>query len=89
MALFKKDPGDVLDVEKAARLLDVSRDDVLGALARDTLPARRVGGEWRIGRDALKSWLESGSPSRYCSEIFLRLTAFNLAYARENELLQT
>jgi len=86
MALFKKDPGDILDADGAARLLKVSREGFLGALERDTLPARKIGGEWRLSRGALMQWLADGSSRTYTGEIFTKLTPFNLSQAEKHAL---
>jgi excisionase family DNA binding protein len=73
--------GDILDISGAAYLLQVRAAQVLSSLEHDTLPARRVGGQWRFDRAALREWIASGSSSRYANPFFYRLTAFNLARA--------
>jgi len=70
--------GDILDIRGAAYMLKLRASQVLAALERDTLPARRIGGEWRFERDALKAWVAAGSSSRYANPFFYRLSAYNL-----------
>jgi excisionase family DNA binding protein len=48
---------DVLTLAEAATLLKVSVDTVQRAAEADTVPARRLGGEWRFSRHALLAWL--------------------------------
>lgn len=48
----------VLDVDEAARLLQVSESLIRGLARRGEIPARKAGREWRFSRDALLSWLE-------------------------------
>jgi len=78
MALFKKDPEEILDLSVAAQMLKVSVEGLLGALERDCLPARKIDGRWRLSREALVGWLRDGSSRDYTAGIFCRLTAFNL-----------
>jgi excisionase family DNA binding protein len=53
---------DVLTVGEAAVLLKVSEADVRAAAESGDLPGRRIGDEWRFGRDALMSWLGAAAP---------------------------
>lgn len=48
---------EVLDVEEAAQLLGVSPWTVREQAKRGSLPARKVGREWRFSRQALLGWL--------------------------------
>jgi excisionase family DNA binding protein len=55
-------PGDlpeVLTLEEAAGLLRVPEDAVVEMAEAGELPARRMGGEWRLSRTALLAWLGS------------------------------
>jgi excisionase family DNA binding protein len=53
-------PPSVLTVEELAALLRVNRKTVYDALARGEIPgARRIGGRYRILRDAVLEWLAS------------------------------
>ena len=55
-------------IPSAARLLDIDRKTLDAAIARQELPARRVGpkgGRWSIERDDLIAWYRSlGSTPR-------------------------
>jgi excisionase family DNA binding protein len=54
-------PPSVLTVDELAALLRVNRKTVYDALSRAEIPgARRVGGRYRIHRDAVLEWLASG-----------------------------
>lgn len=51
----------VLTVDEFAALLRLNRKTVYDALARGDIPgARRIGGTYRILRDAVIDWLASG-----------------------------
>jgi excisionase family DNA binding protein len=47
----------LLNVREAARVLSVSVRTVYGLIESGQLPAFRVGGQLRLSRDALASWL--------------------------------
>lgn len=71
--------GGVLDLRDAAYLLKVRPTDVLRTLEHDDVPARRIAGEWRFEREALRQWLAAGSSSRYATPLFYRLSGFSVA----------
>ena len=48
---------EVLTAGEAATMLRVDEASVVGAAASGDLPGRRIGGEWRFGREALLVWL--------------------------------
>lgn len=48
---------DVLTLETAAALLQVTEADITEAAAAGELPGRRIGGSWRFSRAALLDWL--------------------------------
>jgi excisionase family DNA binding protein len=48
---------EILTAGEAAALLRVKEPDVVDAAERGELPGRRIGGEWRFGREALLAWL--------------------------------
>jgi excisionase family DNA binding protein len=52
---------EILTLGEAAELLRVSESDVVEAAERGELPGRRIGEEWRFGRQALLAWLGAGS----------------------------
>ena len=70
--------GDILELHGAAHVLKTRPAQVLAALEHDTLPARRIGGEWRFESESLKAWVASGSSARYSNPLPYRLTAYNL-----------
>ncbi len=80
MAVDVSRRGDILDVRDAAYVLKVRPSAVLDALERDDLPARRISGEWRFEREALKNWLGEGSSVRYAPLFAYHLTAFNIEH---------
>lgn len=51
---------DVLTLETAAALLQVSETDIVEAASAGELPGRRIGGSWRFSRAALIDWLAGG-----------------------------
>jgi excisionase family DNA binding protein len=51
---------DVLTAGEAAALLRIAEPELVRAAERGKLPGRRIGDEWRFGREALLAWL-SGS----------------------------
>jgi excisionase family DNA binding protein len=65
-------PRDVLTVTQAARLLQVSRDKVLGWINSGRLPAMNTGGRsrprYRVARGDLDGFLSSGHTRRSCDK---------------------
>jgi excisionase family DNA binding protein len=54
-------PAPILTVDELAVFLRVNRKTVYDALARGEIPgARRIGGRYRVLRDAVLEWLASG-----------------------------
>ena len=51
------EPSPVLTVEEAAELLRVEPDVVQALAEAGDLPARRVGEQWRLSREAVLAWL--------------------------------
>ena len=48
---------EVLTVAEAAVMLKVSRHTVWRALKRKQIPAKKVGRQWRLSRQAILNWL--------------------------------
>ena len=48
---------DVLTVEQAADLLDLSSKTLKRLAQAERVPGRRVGNQWRFSRQALMDWL--------------------------------
>lgn len=51
---------EVLTVAEAAVMLKVSRHTVWRALKRKQIPAKKVGRQWRLSRQAILKWLSEG-----------------------------
>ena len=52
---------DILDVERATALLGVSARTIYTLARKGTIPATRVGREWRFARRNLIAWVANGS----------------------------
>ncbi|HBF39905.1 MAG TPA: SAM-dependent methyltransferase [Firmicutes bacterium] len=58
---------DVLTLEEASQLFQVSSKTFLKLLREEDIPARKVGREWRFSRAALLNWIETGNSRAYTS----------------------
>jgi excisionase family DNA binding protein len=58
---------DVLTLEEASQLFQVSTKTFLKLLREENLPARKVGREWRFSRTALLQWMAGGRSQDYVS----------------------
>ncbi len=56
---------DVLTLEEASQLFQVSTKTFLKLLKEESLPARKVGREWRFSRVALLQWIAMGNSQDY------------------------
>jgi excisionase family DNA binding protein len=54
-------PTEVLDVQGAAALLNVSADTVYDLFAKGELPGRKVGRKWITTKAAVLRWIENTS----------------------------
>jgi excisionase family DNA binding protein len=54
--------GEVLTLGDAAGYLRLTEPDVLRLIHEQNLPARELGGEWRILKTALQQWLSEPHP---------------------------
>jgi excisionase family DNA binding protein len=52
---------EVLDVERAARLLQIGRNTIYELVGRNEIPHRRLGRQIRFSRAAIMRWLDSWS----------------------------
>lgn len=52
----------VLTLEEAATFLRIEESVLLDAVEQGEVPARRIGGAWRLSREALLGWLAGESP---------------------------
>lgn len=59
-AFHPAEPIEVLTPEQAAELLQVEPAAVIELAQAGELPARRIGGVWRMSRAALLAWLAAG-----------------------------
>jgi excisionase family DNA binding protein len=58
---------DILTLEEASQLFQVSTKTFLKLLREENLPARKVGREWRFSRTALLQWMADGKSQDYIS----------------------
>lgn len=58
---------EILTMEEAAELFNVSVKTFIKLLKEEKVPARKIGREWRFSRNALIDWLSSGDSMAYSS----------------------
>lgn len=58
---------EILSMEEAAELFNVSIKTFIKLLKEEKVPARKIGREWRFSRRALIDWLSSGDSQAYSS----------------------
>ncbi len=58
---------EILNMEEAAELFNVSIKTFIKLLKEEKVPARKIGREWRFSRQALIQWLSSGDSMQYSS----------------------
>jgi len=58
---------EILNMEEAADLFNVSIKTFIKLLKEEKVPARKIGREWRFSRQALILWLSSGDSQQYSS----------------------
>lgn len=58
---------EILNMEEAAELFNVSIKTFIKLLKEEKVPARKIGREWRFSRQALVQWLSSGDSQQYSS----------------------
>lgn len=56
---------EILNMEEAAELFNVSVKTFIKLLKEEKVPARKIGREWRFSREALIGWLSSGDSQAY------------------------
>ena len=52
--------NDVMDTKETAEFLKISRNTLMKFVKEGSIPAKKLGGQWRFSRQALLKWLESG-----------------------------
>ncbi len=64
---------EVLTLEQAAEMLQVSTRTIQRLAKKGEMPGRRVGGQWRFDREQLRHWLRGGlvKPQEDLSQIDL------------------
>lgn len=60
--------GDILNLEQAVEFLGVSEKTLIKLLREESVPARKLGREWRFSRDALIRWLAAGNSTDYINQ---------------------
>jgi len=58
---------EILNMEEASELFNVSIKTFIKLLKEEKVPARKIGREWRFSRQALIQWLSSGDSQQYSS----------------------
>jgi excisionase family DNA binding protein len=58
---------EILNMEEAAEFFNVSIKTFIKLLKEETVPARKIGREWRFSRQALVLWLSAGDSQQYSS----------------------
>jgi excisionase family DNA binding protein len=58
---------EILNMEEAAELFNVSVKTFIKLLKEEKVPARKIGREWRFSRQALIQWLSAGDSQQYSS----------------------
>jgi len=59
---------EIMNIEEAAQLLGVSIKTFNKVLHSESIPARKVGREWKFSRSALIDWVGSGSSVEFYRE---------------------
>jgi len=59
---------EIFNLEEAARFLGVSVKTFNKVLHSESLPARKIGREWKFSRAALVAWVAAGRSDRYYRE---------------------
>lgn len=58
---------EILNLDEASTLFQVSTKTLLKILREESIPARKIGREWRFSRTALMQWIASGNSMEYTS----------------------
>lgn len=59
---------DILNLEEACDFLNVSERTLIKLLREEHLPARKIGREWRFGKQALTDWISAGDSCDYSTQ---------------------
>ncbi|RCX17164.1 excisionase family DNA binding protein [Anaerobacterium chartisolvens] len=77
---------EILNMEEAAELFGVSVKTFIKLLKEESVPARKIGREWRFSRKALIEWLSSGDSKLYSGSEGETKEFFNQVAAQWEEL---
>lgn len=66
------DDKEILNISEAAELLGVSPKTFNKVLRSQSLPARKIGREWKFSRQALIDWLGRGVSTDYYKDVSTR-----------------
>lgn len=58
---------EILNLDEASALFQVSTKTLLKMLREEAIPARKIGREWRFSRTALMDWISNGNSMNYVS----------------------
>lgn len=58
----------ILNIEQATEFLGISEKTLIKLLREEHIPARKIGREWRIGKDALIKWISEGDSREYINK---------------------
>lgn len=64
---------EVVNLSEAAAYLRLPEAEVVRLIREQGLPARQVGGEWRLLLTAIRAWLSAGKPSESNKESWTKL----------------
>lgn len=59
---------EILNLEQACELLNVSDRTLIKLLREEHIPARKIGREWRFSKTALINWLSTGDSYEYANK---------------------
>lgn len=59
---------DILNLDEACEFLNVSERTLIKLLREEHLPARKIGREWRFGKQALINWISAGDSCDYSTQ---------------------
>lgn len=59
---------EILNLEQACELLNVSDRTLIKLLREEHIPARKIGREWRFSKTALINWLSTGDSFEYANK---------------------
>ena len=60
--------SNILNIEQATEFLGVSEKTLIKLLREEHIPARKIGREWRISKEALLKWLSDGDSCDYINK---------------------